>query len=115
MIRFHVRKNQQTRLGDYTKDPDETVWIEVVWDAFLGSATISDVAWQINYLDDLSNGDDLSIPTTQDDQEVGSFTHVNRAKVTGGYRSAEYVVTNRVTTSTGEVKDVSVLIRCRER
>lgn len=115
MIRFHARKNQQKRLGDYTKDPDESVWLEVVWDAFLGTDTITAVAWQIDHMDSLSNSDDLSIPTVQDDQTTGGFSHVNRAKITGGFVSTEYIVTNRVTTSAGEVKDLSVLIRCRER
>lgn len=115
MIRFHVKKNQQKPLGYYTKDPDEIVWLEIVWDAFLGSDTISSVAWEIDHLSSLSNGDDLSIDSTEDDQTKGNFSHVNRAKISGGFQSTEYAVTNRVTTSAGEVKDLSVIIRCRER
>lgn len=115
MKRYHVKKNQQRRLGDLVHDPDDAEWIEVVWDAYLGTATISSVAWRIDHLDSLSNGDDLSITSTEDDQSIGSHTHVNRAKIEGGFQSSEYVVTNRVTTSAGETRDVSVLIRCRER
>lgn len=115
MIRFHVKKNQQKRVGDYTKDPDEIVWLEIAWDAFLGSDTISTVTWLIDHETSLSNADDLSIDTTQDDQTKGNLSHVNRAKVSGGFISTEYIVTNRITTSAGETKDVSVMIRCRER
>jgi hypothetical protein len=115
MIRFHVKKNQQRRLGDYVKDPDETVWLEVVWDAYLGDDTIDSVAWRIDHMDDLTNGDDLSIDDTEDDQTSGDLAHINRAQISGGFVSMEYIVTNRVTTSAGEIKDVSVLIRCRER
>lgn len=114
-MRYYVRKNQQRHVGEMWKDPDDVTWLEIVWDAFLGSDTISTVSWEIDHLDSLNNGDDLSIDSTEDDQSIGSHDHVNRAKLSGGFISTEYAATNRITTSAGETKDVSVIVRCRER
>jgi len=80
-------------------DPDDKRTISVDWTDFIGAASISSTAWSA------ANGVTLGTPATS-----GNLRSV---PVSGFKEGCDYLVSCQVTLNTGEIKDQTVLLKCR--
>lgn len=93
------------RPGDtILKDPDAILIYEFNWATYLGEATIDTSTFLIDGPNELL--------TQSDDDEADGVTQVT---LTGGTVGKKYTLTNRITTSTGETDDRSIVVAIRER
>tara|TARA_R100000152_G_C6762839_1_gene187168 strand:- start:714 stop:1037 length:324 start_codon:yes stop_codon:yes gene_type:complete len=100
------------------KDPDEQLDYSIDWSRFLGSATISSVAWFVNN----SSGVKTSIGagvTVNGIQNVSQTTSSDNQTATinlgSGTNNLEYTFFCRITDSTGSQAERSVKLRVRDK
>lgn len=89
------------RLGEIIKDPDIIRAVAIDWTTYIGTDTISgSPAWSV------ANG--LAIEGTPT-----LVANVATAKISGGQEGADYLVTCRVTLSSGATEDGTIVVRVR--
>ena len=86
-------------LATIVVDPDDKRTVSVDWTDFIGAALISSTAWSA------ANGVTLGTPATSG--------KVRSVPVYGFREGCDYLVTCQVTLDTGEIKDQTVLLKCR--
>ena len=107
-----------------TKDPDETLDYSIDWSRFLGTATISSVAWSVQTPDigktTLAAGQDLttasSSAVTDSIQNIAQTNTDTVATINlgGGVLNREYTFTCAMTDTTGSEAERTVKMRIRE-
>ena len=86
-------------IGIETKDPDETVQYSVDFTDYLGSDTLSSVAWQV--------------PAGLTNVSSSNAGKVASIKLSGGTAGTDYTVTCRLTSGGGLVLDRSFVLQVR--
>lgn len=85
----------------YLKDPGEKLNYTENWADYLGAQTISSSSW--------------SVPTGITQDSVSNTSSAATIWLTGGTHGQEYVITNQITTSGGQIAERSIKILCRNR
>ena len=100
------------------KDPDEQLDYSIDWSRFLGSATISSVAWFVNN----SSGVKTSIAggatvngIQNVSQSISSDNKTATINLGSGTNNLEYTFFCRITDSTGSQAERSIKLRAREK
>ena len=103
------------------KDPDEQLDYSVDWSRFLGTATISSVAWSVKSTEygtetTLASGQTLATASSSATSDtIQNVSQTNTTTVAGGTANREYTFFCSMTDSTGSTAKRSVKLAVRDK